>query len=343
MYFWLTIWGVLLYSFHMRVLNDSFLSHCASGRGISADDAMEILPVLSENPGVIMAGAGLVGAQSGPRAFTCGIVNAKSGHCGEDCAFCAQSSHYATRVSVHPLVSISSLYSHAEYLASHNITYMGMVTSGTAPGVADFDVLCEAASRIVADIPIKLCASLGLLTVNQAVALKEAGFSSYHHNLETSESFYPKICRTHSIEVRLKTIRNALEAGLRVCAGGLFGLGESWTDRIELSHTLGELGVHSIPVNFLMPISGTPLEKRALLSPVEGLTIIALLRLMHPSRDIVLCGGSSQILQQLKPCFYQAGANGLMVGNYLTTKGNPLLKDLAMLRQLEIYPCRNRT
>ena len=280
----------------------------------------------------VLALARLAAWQGGAQAFSCGIINAKSGLCAENCSFCAQSSHYTTKTTVYPLLDASTLYKHAERLASRGVTYMGIVTSGTSPSKADFDRLCETATRITANLPIKLCASLGIISLEKALLLKEAGFPSYHHNLETAASYYPQICTTHTYETRLNTVKNLLQSGLRVCSGGIFGLGESWEQRIELAHCLSSLGVSSIPINFLMPISGTPLEKKEALSPIEALHIIALFRLMNPKGDIVLCGGSSQTLKQWKPLYYQAGANGLMVGDYLTTKGADVDADMSLVR-----------
>lgn len=280
----------------------------------------------------VLALARLAAWQGGAQAFSCGIINAKSGLCAENCSFCAQSSHYASKTTAYPLLDASTLYKHAERLASRGVTHMGIVTSGTSPSKADFDRLCETAALITANLPIKLCASLGIISLEKALLLKEAGFTTYHHNLETAASYYPQICTTHTYETRLNTVKNLLQSGLRVCSGGIFGLGESWDQRIELAHCLSTLGVNSIPINFLMPIPGTPLEKRPPLSPIEALHIIALFRLMNPKTDIVLCGGSSQTLKHWKALYYQAGANGLMVGDYLTTKGTDVDTDMALVR-----------
>lgn len=264
--------------------------------------------------------------------FSCGIINAKSGRCKEDCTFCAQSRHYPSDAPIYPLIPLHELVRRAEELSASGVTFMGMVTSGTSPSRYDFERLCNAARHISERIDIKLCASFGILNRDQAVTLKQAGFTSYHHNLETSESFYPKICSTHPYDQRVETVSVAKQAGLRVCSGGIFGLGENWQQRIELSTTLQALDVDSIPINYLMPIKGTPLERTKPVSPEEALAIIALFRRMHPSRDIVICGGRSNILQYWENRVFLAGANGVMVGNYLTLSGHNLEQDLMMLR-----------
>ncbi|MDR2892353.1 MAG: biotin synthase BioB [Deltaproteobacteria bacterium] len=311
----------------LALLPNNLLDLCALARlsfGFAASAQATALPGVS----------GLSGTSDNPAPFTCGIINAKSGRCAENCAFCAQSKHHATTAPIYPLVSEKKLRERAGQLAEAGVNYLGIVISGTTPSDRDLDNICAAAARISAEGGIKLCASLGLLGAEQARRLKQAGFTSYHHNLETAPSFYPEICGTHGIEPRLQTVRNAVAAGLRVCCGGIFGLGESWAQRLELSALLQDLEVHSIPVNFLTPIPGTPLADRGCLPPQEALAVVALLRLMHPGRDIVICGGRSRTLGEWENMLFAAGANGLMVGDYLTTPGGLLAKDLAMLETL---------
>ncbi len=198
------------------------------------------------------------------------------------------------------------------------------------------DALCNAARIIARDIDIKLCASLGILEPDQALALRDAGFTSYHHNLETSRTFFPSVCSTHDYDSRVRTIVNAAQAGLRVCSGGIFGIGETWEQRLEFARDLSELPIDSIPVNFLAPIPGTPLEHRSPLGPKEALAIIAFIRLMHPRKDIVICGGRTHCLGEFDSLIGTAGANGLMIGDYLTVKGKPLERDAAILELMGV-------
>ena len=272
------------------------------------------------------------------RPFTCGIINAKSGLCGEDCSFCAQSRHHSASVPVYPLMKPRAILAKAEQLADQGVYYLGLVISGGTPNQNDFEKICEAALEIRNRFKIKLCASLGLISPDRARNLKQAGFTSYHHNLETAPGFYSRVCGTHSIERRLETVKNARRAGLRVCSGGIFGLGESWTQRLELAELLGSLEVDSIPINFLTPIAGTPLERARPLTPIEALLIIALFRISNPSRDIVICGGRGLVLGEWDRLVFSAGANGLMVGDYLTTKGRALERDLNLLSDLGLRP-----
>ncbi|MDR2244764.1 MAG: biotin synthase BioB [Burkholderiales bacterium] len=302
-----------------------------AGHALSAEDALKLIPLFSSRLTTVIAIAGLT---SGAKRFTCGIINAKSGRCTEDCAFCAQSRHHKTDAPAYPLISEEALLRRARELVERGITRMGIVTAGAGLSRRDFEHVCVAARRIRQEVNIELCASLGTLTPERAWKLKESGFSSYHHNLETARSFYPSICSTHDYQTRCDTVLCAREAGLRVCSGGLFGLGESWAQRIELAQTLQELQVDSIPVNFLMPIPGTPLESTPPLNATEGLGILALLRLMHPERDIVICGGRTTTLSAWDRLGLLSCANGMMVGDYLTEKGSPFERDLTLAHDL---------
>ena len=320
----------------MHHLVTSLLPLAAAGTPLAARQVRPLIPLLPEHLTDIMALAALCASAAGTTRFLCGIINAKSGRCAENCAFCAQSAHYDTGSPVYPLVGRDDLLARAEALAGAGAAYMGIVISGTGPTNADFDRLLEDAAHITARTGIGLCASLGLLHDDQAVRLRQAGFTSYHHNLETAASHYAAICGTHGYAPREETVRLARRAGLRVCSGGIFGLGESWEQRLELSAAIAELGAHSIPVNFLNPIPGTPLEHRRPLPVHEALGIVSLLRLMHPKRDIVICGGRGRTLGNLDALLFNAGANGLMTGDYLTTSGSPYERDLAMLAALGI-------
>lgn len=282
----------------------------------------------------VLAAARLTASSTGRTVFTCGIVNAKSGRCAENCAFCAQSAHHATGAPVYPLLGGEELLRRAEALAEAGAARFGIVTGGTALTDADLDALCEALARIRREVPIRLCGSLGMLTPERARRLREAGLTRYHHNLETAASHFPAICTTHAYADDLDTLETARAAGLELCCGGIFGLGENWAQRVEFSRTLADLDVDCIPVNFLNPIPGTPLEKQTVLTPTEALRALALLRLMHPGRDIVVCGGRGVVLGDWDAWIFAAGANGVMTGDYLTTTGSPFARDNAILSTL---------
>jgi len=264
--------------------------------------------------------------------FTCGIINAKSGFCSQDCAFCAQSIHHETGVKTYPLIDETQITQKAIQLAESGATRFSIVTSGFKLNQQEIDTICKAVSIIKEKTSLTICTSLGTLTPTIAKQLKQCGVTNYHHNLETSRSFFHHICTTHDYNDDIETINIAREAGLRLCSGGIMGLGESWEHRIELAFTLKELPVSSIPLNFLNPIPGTALEKHPILSPWEALKCIALFRVILPEKDIVICGGREITLKDEQPRIFSAGANGLMIGNYLTTLGRQIETDLQMIR-----------
>ena len=187
-------------------------------------------------------------------------------------------------------------------------------------------------------LPIRTCASLGILDKEDLKILKEAGMTRYHHNLETARSHFGNICTTHSYESRVDTIRAAREVGLSICSGGIFGIGETDEQVLELALTLKDLDVDAVPINFLIPIPGTPLASIEGITPLRCLKIIALFRYVLPQKDIYVCGGREANLKSLHPFIFYAGASGIMTGNYLTTKGRRLEDDLDLLKQLSFLP-----
>ena len=285
-------------------------------------DARSLAELGVEENMELLAAAAAVRHLRGPRGTgTCAIINAKSGKCPENCAFCAQSSHYETGAPVYPLQKTEQLVRQACEMSRHGIARCGLVTSGTALSDRELDALCESALKMREEAPISLCASLGLLTAEKARRLVEVGISRYHHNLETARSFFSAICTTHAYEEDLETLATARSAGLEICSCGIFGLGESWGQRVELLQTLREVGVDALPVNFLCPVPGTPLGKRSPLAPWEALRVVALARLMHPEQEIIICGGRLSTLKEEQALVLTAGASALMSGNYLTTRG----------------------
>jgi len=267
----------------------------------------------------------------------CAIVNIKSGRCTMDCRFCAQSRHYAAAVESYPLVSAEELAAETHKLWNQNIRRIGWVSSGRSPSEEEVNSIIEAASTLIAAANENqlCCASLGQLDTPALSRLKEAGFCRYHHNLETSERFYPSVCTTQHWRDRRATVERVKKLGWSVCSGGLFGLGETWEDRWQLALTLKELEVDSVPINFLNPIAGTPLAGQTLLSPDEALRITALFRLMLPKATIRICGGRPAIFVQREQdeLLFRAGANALMTGTYLTTSGISPEKDREMLER----------
>lgn len=270
----------------------------------------------------------------GNRVVACSITNAKSGLCTEDCAFCAQSAHHETGIEPYPLLSAQKILEDARHLSEGGATEFSMVTSGYALTDQEIEMIGRAAGMIKEKTDLMLCSSLGILTEARAKQLKESGVSAYHHNLETAGSYFDKICTTHDYEDAVQTVRVAKAAGLKVCCGGILGLGETWAQRVELAVTLRDLDVDSIPINFLNPIPGTRMAERPLLSPMEALKCIALFRFINPRKDITICGGREITLRDLQSWIFAAGANGLLVGNYLTTEGRDIKLDMDMIRDL---------
>ena len=311
----------------------------ATGWPDAADDAADDFEAL------------LSGARAVRRQFfaaelhLCAIVNAKSGACSEDCAFCAQSGRHSSKSPRHAFLDPQEIGHAAQAMKQRGASRFGIVASGLAPTGDEFERLLEAvalvrAAGLAADV------SVGLLSPARLERLKAAGLSGVHHNLETARSFFPQICTTHAYDEDVEAVRLALAAGLFVCSGGIFGLGESWEQRAELALTLRELGVRNVPVNFLVPIPGTRLEHRLALSPAEALGILALLRLIMPRANLRVCGGRDTVFGQAggagQRMLFDSGASGLMIGDYLTLKGGPAEADLALARELGLEPVAER-
>jgi biotin synthase len=265
---------------------------------------------------------------------TCAIVNAKSGLCPSDCKFCAQSAKFRVKVKSYPLLSEEELHSAALKAFEKGINRFSFVISGISPTKEDLKVIGRVIEKLKArDERFKICASLGQLGREELKFLKECGLERYHHNLETSKEFYPKIATLQKWEDRVKTVERAKEVGLSTCCGGIFGLGESEEDVISLARTLKELSVDSIPVNFLHPIKGTPLEKANYLTPLKCLKILTALRFAVPEARIRVCGGREHNLKELQPLALLP-VDSLMVGNYLTTEGRNLKDDKEMIEDM---------
>ncbi len=302
---------------------------------IMANDALRLYEEGRKAPFHLFAAASDIREHfKGKAVSLCGIVNAKSGRCAENCRFCAQSAHYKTDASVYPLLTAEQMIAASKDAAESGAHFFGIVTSGKRiSGDTEWMTLFEAIHGIHG-AGIKPCASLGIIDKTEAEALKEAGLVRYHHNLETSRSFFSNICTTHDYEEDVETVRIAKAAGLAVCCGGLIGLGENIGHRIELAITLRELDVESVPLNILNPIAGTPMAANAPLTPMEILATVAIFRFLLPDRDIKLCGGKEKNLRQLLPLGIIAGSNSLMTGNYLTTLGRNIALDLEMIQDL---------
>lgn len=267
----------------------------------------------------------------------CSIINGKSGRCLENCRYCAQSSHYHAAIKEYPLLDADTLVKQALHNAQQGVLRYSIVTSGRALSDAEISSLCDAIWTIRSTCQIEVCVSLGLLNEAQYRSLQEAGASRVHNNLEASENFFPNICTTHTTADKIAAIRAAKAAGMQVCSGGIIGLGETMEDRIDLALTLRELTIHSVPVNVLNPIPGTPLEHQPPLEYDEILRTIAIFRFLLPKAAIRLAGGRGLMPDHGKACFL-SGANAAISGDMLTTHGITVEKDLNMIAECGYEP-----
>lgn len=267
----------------------------------------------------------------------CAIISVKTGGCKEDCKFCAQSLHYKTNYKETAYLEVNEILRKAQIAKKSGIDHLGLVVSGRK--IADqkeLDKLSEVIRKIKEEIKIDVCVSLGEIDKEGAKKLKNVGILRYNHNLETSSSYYSKICTTHGYNNRVKTVKILKEAGIEVCCGGILGMGESIEDRISLALSLRELDVDIVPLNFLNPIAGTPLAEIEMLRPQEALRLVALFRLLLPEKKIKVCGGREVVLRDLQSFLFYVGGNGIIAGDYLTTKGRSIEDDLQMIKDLEL-------
>jgi biotin synthase len=306
-----------------------------SGGRIDLSEALALSESTGTDLNALFTAAGRVREHyRGSSVDICSIVNAKSGACSEDCRFCAQSSHYFTDSPVYPLIDVDRMDEAARGAKKKGARRFCIVTSGR--GIDDHGDLRNIARGIerVSAAGLSPCATLGTLTLDQLRYLKDAGLHRYHHNIETSREFFPKICTTHTFDERMGLLRHARSIGLTACSGGILGMGESVQDHVSMAFSLKELDVESVPLNFLMPIAGTPMDKVTPLAPLEALHAIALFRMVLPDREIRVCGGRGTALGNLHPRIFEAGADGFMIGNYLTRSGLDPESDLQMLEEL---------
>jgi len=314
-------------------------SKAHGGEKISPEEALELLNLPSEYIMPLMSSADSVRRfYKGNAVSVCSIVNARSGRCPEDCAFCPQSVHSGSDVREYGLMEPGEIVDAAKEAVNGGAHKFGIVTSGKGPevGKGDMERICDSIRAMKEGVDVHRCASLGVITDEDAVMLREAGLNEFHHNLETARSFYHNICTTRTYDENVEAVRAAKRAGMRVCSGGIFGMGENNAQRVELMEELRKLDVDSIPLNFLNPVKGTRLENKRPLRPLEILKIIAVFRFYMPDRDIKVAGGREVNLRDLQSLIFFAGANSTMIGNYLTTSGRKSADDLRMIDDLEL-------
>jgi biotin synthase len=273
-------------------------------------------------------------AYCGPDVELESLINAKSGACPEDCAFCSQSVKFDTDVDVYPFLAVDEIVDAARATRAAGATQFCIVVAVRGPSERLLDKVIEAVDAVHDQTGLEVACSLGLLDPPQAERLAAAGVRRYNHNLETCREVFPSICTTHSYDDRVATARLAIDAGMELCCGGILGMGETLAQRVDFAFELADLEPCEVPVNLLDPRPGTPLADRSLLAPREALQAIALFRLVLPSAWIRLAGGRERVLGELQAMGLLAGANALIVGNYLTTLGRAPEDDLALLDAL---------
>lgn len=317
-------------------------------RGISEGEALELMECPEEDffKKVLPLTKALREKSFGNKISFCSIVNAKSGACAEACDFCSQSAHFkGAQAPVYPLYSQEKIVAAAREAEENGATEFSIVTSGRGmTRESELRTLENAIREIRDTTQMETCASLGLMQKEDLQRLRDAGMVNYHHNIETSRSYFPNIVHTHSFDDEVESIRHAQELGLKVCCGGIVGMGESRDQRIEFAFNLKEINPDSVPLNFLNPRPGTPLAHLNDLTPLDCLKTIALIRLVLPQTELFVCGGREVNLKEYQEFMFDAGASGTMLGNYLTTSGRPTEDDQDMISRLglEIIPPHQR-
>jgi biotin synthase len=305
------------------------------GKNVSMKDVLPLLGAKGPDILDLAAVANRVREEfNGNEIDLCLLLNAKSGRCPEDCAFCAQSAHHKTEAPVYPLMDINRIVEEAREAQRKGTGRFCLITSGRELNDKEFETILRALDRIRRETTLDLDCSLGTLSEERAESLKKVGVTRYNHNVETAESHFHKICSTHSFRDRVKTIEVLKGQGFSICCGGIIGLGESPQQRLELAFSLRQLGIDCIPFNILNPRPGTPLEHSESIPPMEIIKTIALFRLIIPKGTIKIAGGREANLRDLQSLALLAGANGLIVGNYLTTPGRNAEDDFRMIKDL---------
>lgn len=311
-----------------------------NGQDLPFNDALDLIKAESKWVPYLASVANEVRLHfKGNQVETCALTNAKSGNCSEDCKFCSQSAHFSSDSPTYKLIRVEEMVAQAKQAKAEGATEFCIVTSGwgqTDP--VEFDAIVEAVSRISSEVDIMVDCSLGFMTKEQAERLKQAGLYRNNHNLETCQSHFDQVVSTHTYMDRVDHLTMVREYGIFPCSGGIFGMGESLEQRLELAYELKRIKSDCVPLNILNPRPGTPFEHLSPLTPFEIIQSIALFRLILPSSTIKIAGGREVNLRDLQSMALMAGANGIILGNYLTTMGRSSKQDLQMLKDLEFEP-----
>jgi biotin synthase len=264
------------------------------------------------------------------------LVNAKSGSCPEDCSFCAQSSFYESKINKYPLLTKKTILERAQMAKESGANSFCLVCAYRSPPEKDFNYICDIIQYIKEYLKIDVNVSLGFMTKERAERLKMIGVKRYNHNLETAETYFSQICRTHDFSNRVNTARIVKEAGLELCCGGIIGMGETIKQRLELAYSIRDLSPDEVPINILIPKSGTPFESLHGVSPIDAIKTIAVWRFLMPSPIIKIAAGREVYFRDNDNLALRAGANGIITGGYLTTNGNDPSRDIQMIQDIGI-------
>ncbi len=321
---------------------DQLADFIIQGQQITKEEALELTLIEGQDHILALAAAAdkIRQACCGNVVDLCSIINIKSGNCSENCGFCSQSVHHQGSDSpIYGMKTSDEIIANAKAAEAAGAKRFCLVSQGrglkyNSPKTGEFEEILATVNRIIAETNVKPCCALGELTLEQAQALKEAGVTRYNHNLEASENFYPEIVSTHSWQDRVQTVKNLKAAGIQACTGGIMGMGESWSDRVDLAIALRELEVESVPINLLNPRSGTPLGHNQKLDVWDAVKAIAIFRFILPQQILRYAGGREAVMGELQALGLKSGINAMLVGNYLTTLGQPAEQDQAMLAEL---------
>lgn len=265
----------------------------------------------------------------------CSLINARNGKCSQNCKYCAQSSHYCTNIESYPLVPLEEVKKVALEAKAHKASRFAIVTSGKTPDESDFDTILKMIEEVNKIDGLKSCASIGILNEEQAKKLSEIGLKRFHHNINTSRSYYPSVCTTHSFDDRLNTCKLVKKYGMELCCGVILGMGESVEQRIEMALELADIQPDSIPINILMPIPETPFENyHDKIDEENVLRTLAIFKIANPNSILRFCGGRMRLSEENQRKALNSCVEGIMVGNYLTTVGKAPEEDIKTVEEL---------
>lgn len=305
------------------------------GEEITFDDAVELARMdFGSLPGLMSLSNAVTSMHHERGVYLCSITSGRTGACPEDCRFCAQSIYSEAPVPPRTVIEPREILESAKRAEAGGASEFCIVISGRGPNKHVFERVLESIRLIREYTDMSIGCSLGILTREQAKRLSAAGVRRYNHNLETSRSFFPRVCTTHAYDDRIGTARLVKENGIRLCCGGIIGLGETAEDRVSMAYELKELGPEVVPLNFLNPRPGTGLGGMETLHPFEAIKAVSLFRIILPKSILLCAGGREAVLGEYQPWALFAGANALISGDYLTTKGDPMDKDTGMIRNL---------